>query len=133
MIKKTVTYTDYNGNERTEDHYFNLSNAEITEMEFTTIGGLSEMINKIIATDNTPEIYKLFKNIVLKAYGEKSLDGKRFMKMDEKGVPLYIAFSETEAYSVLMMELVSDAKKAADFFNGVIPTIKTAKSIPVTN
>ena len=133
MIKKTITYTDYNGNERTEDHYFNLSNAEITEMEFTTIGGLSEMINKIIATDNTPEIYKLFKNIVLKAYGEKSLDGKRFMKMDEKGVPLYIAFSEKEAYSVLMMELVSEAKKAADLFKEVIPTIKTAKSIPVTN
>ena len=80
MRKETITYTDYNGVERTEDFYFNLSKAEILEMEMGTAGGLSEMIQSVVATQDVPSIIKIFKDLVLKAYGQKSPDGKRFIK-----------------------------------------------------
>ena len=121
MLKKTITYTDYNGVKRTEDFYFNLSKAEVMEMEMSTTGGLSEMINRIVATQDAPAIIKIFKDLVLKAYGEKSLDGKRFMKIDANGTPLSVAFSQTEAYSQLFMELATDADAAAAFVNGIVP------------
>ena len=121
MLKKTITYTDYNGTERTEDFYFNLSKAEITEMEMSTSGGLAEMIQRIVAAQDAPAIIKVFKDLVLKAYGEKSLDGKRFMKVDNNGTPLSIAFSQTEAYSQLFMELATDADAAAKFVNAIVP------------
>ena len=121
MLKKTIAYTDYNGVERKEDFYFNLSKAEIMEMEMSTSGGLTEMISKIVAAQDTPAIIKLFKDLVLKAYGEKSLDGKRFVKIDENGIPLSRAFSQTEAYSVLFMELATDAEAASEFVNGIVP------------
>ena len=117
MLKKTITYTDYNGNERTEDFYFNLSKAEIMEMEMSTAGGLTEMIQKIVAAQDAPAIMKVFKELILKAYGEKSPDGKRFIKSDE----ISTAFSQTEAYSQLFMELATDADAAAKFVNGIIP------------
>lgn len=117
MIKKTITYTDYNGVERTEDFYFNLSKAEIMEMELGTTGGLAEMIQKIIAAQDAPAIIKVFKDLVLRAYGEKSADGKRFMKSDD----IALGFSQTEAYSILFMELATDADAAAKFINGVVP------------
>lgn len=118
MIKKTITYTDYNGNELTEDFYFNLTKAELTEMNFSVNGGLAEMINKIIAAKNEPAIIKIFKEIILKAYGEKSADGKRFMKSEE----IATAFSQTEAYVQLFMELATDSNAAANFVNGIIPS-----------
>lgn len=117
MLKKTITYTDYNGVERTEDHYFNLSKAEIMEMELSTTGGLAEMIKRVVAAQDQPAIIKIFKDLILKAYGEKSPDGKRFIKSDD----LAIAFSQTEAYSVLFMELATDADAAAKFVNGIVP------------
>ena len=118
MLKKTFTYTDYNGVERTEDHYFNLSKAELMEMELSTTGGLAEMINKIVQTQDAPAIIKVFKDLILKAYGERSADGKRFEK---KNGSLAEAFAETEAYSQLFMELATDADAAAKFVNGIIP------------
>lgn len=117
MIKKTITYTDYSGNERTEDFYFNLSKAEVMEMEMSTTGGLAEMIQKIVAAQDSPAIIKIFKELVLKAYGEKSPDGKRFIKSEE----LSTSFSQTEAYSQLFMELATDADAAAKFVNGILP------------
>ena len=117
MLRKTITYSDYNGNERTEAFYFNLTKAEVTEMEMSTAGGLAEMIEKIIAAQDAPSIIKIFKDLVLKAYGEKSPDGKRFIKSDE----LSTAFSQTEAYSELFMELATDADSAAKFVNGIVP------------
>lgn len=117
MLKKTITYSDYNGTERTEDFYFNLSKAELMEMEMGTSGGLAEMIQKIVAAQDAPSIIKIFKELVLKAYGEKSADGKRFIKSDE----LATAFSQTEAYSILFMELATDADAAAKFVNGIVP------------
>lgn len=116
MLKKTVTYTDYNGVERTEDFYFNLTKAEIMEMELTTSGGLAEMITKIVEAKDGPAIIKVFKDLVLKAYGEKSPDGRRFIK----SVEIADAFSQTEAYSQIFMELATDADAAAAFVNGII-------------
>lgn len=121
MLKKTITYTDFNDVERKEDFWFHLSKAEIMEMELSTTGGFAEMIEKIIASKDNPMIVKTFKELVLKAYGEKSADGKRFMKVDENGRPLSVAFSQTEAYSILFMELATDADAAAEFVNGIVP------------
>ena len=117
MLKNTITYTDYNGTERKEDFYFNLSKAEVMEMEMSTSGGLAQMINKIIETQDSPAIIKIFKDLILKAYGEKSPDGKRFIKSHE----LSEAFAQTEAYSNLFMELATDADAAAKFVNGITP------------
>ena len=117
MLKKTMTYTDYNGTERTEDFYFNLTKTEIMEMEMGTVGGLSEMITKIVNAQDAPAIIKIFKDLILKAYGEKSPDGKRFVKSEE----ISIGFSQTEAYSQLFMELATDAEAAAAFVNGIVP------------
>lgn len=118
MLKKTIEYVDYNNITRKEDYYFNLSKAEITEMEMSTAGGLSEMIQTLIAEQDMPSIIKIFKDLILKAYGKKSPDGKRFEKSEE----LSTAFSQTEAYSVLFMELATDADAASAFINGIIPS-----------
>ena len=126
MLKKTITYTDYNGLERTEDFYFNLTKAEIMEMELSTTGGLSETINKIVSSKDAPAIIKIFKDLVLKAYGEKSPDGKRFMKSEE----IATAFAQTEAYSQLFMELATDADAAAKFVNGIVPKMEQSHAIP---
>lgn len=125
MIKKTITYTDYNGTERTEDHYFNLTEAELMEMEMSTTGGLAEMIQRIVAAQDTPAIIKIFKELVLKAYGQKSPDGRRFIKNDD----LREEFSQTEAYSKLFMELATNADAAAKFVNGIMPATNK-KAIP---
>ncbi len=128
MLKKTITYTDCNDVERTEDFYFNLSKAEVIEMELTTTGGMTKVIDKIISTQDTPALFRIFKDLILKSYGEKSLDGKRFIKSEE----LSEAFSQTEAYSELLTELVSDADKASEFVNAIIPKVdgKQAKALP---
>lgn len=117
MLKKTVTYVDYNGVERTEDFYFNLSKAEVTEMELSVEGGFSKMLEEIVKTNDNARILELFKEMVLKAYGEKSADGRRFVKSKE----LSEAFSQTEAYSEIFMELAMDEKAAAAFVNGIMP------------
>lgn len=117
MLKKRITYTDYNGVNREEDFYFNLTKAEIMEMEMSTSGGLTELINRVVETQDAPSIIKIFKEIIMKAYGEKSPDGKRFVKSAE----LADAFSQTPAYSELFMELASDADAASAFVNGIIP------------
>ena len=122
MLKKTITYIDYNGTERKEDFYFNLSKAEIMEMEMGTTGGMVEMINKIVAAQDAPAIIDMFKKMIRKAYGEKSADGKRFIKSKE----LSEAFSQTEAYSQLFMELATDADAASKFVNGIVPAQETA-------
>lgn len=130
MLKKTMTYEDYNGVERTEDFYFNLSKAELMEMEMGVSGGYAEMIQKIVSAQDAPEIIKIFKDLILKSYGVKSPDGKRF----EKSEALSAAFSQTEAYSMLFMELASDADAAAKFVNGIMPAdIATKAALPAKN
>lgn len=117
MLKKTITCEDFNGVERTEDYYFNLTEAECLEWEMGTEGGLVEMINKIIARKDSKALIEIFKDLVLKAYGEKSADGRRFMKDDE----IRKAFSQTNAYSIIFMELATNDIKAAEFVNGIVP------------
>ena len=117
MIKETMTYVDYNGVERTEDFYFHLTEAELMEMQMSTTGGLAEMIQRIVAAQDAPAIIKVFKELVLKAYGQKSPDGKRFVKSET----LSEEFAQTEAYSQLFMKLATDSDKAAKFVNGIMP------------
>lgn len=117
MLKKTITYNDYNGNELTEDFYFNLSPVEMFEMETSVEGGLTEMMKQVIDARDNSTIIKVFKNLILKAYGEKSPDGKRFIKSEE----LSNAFAQTEAFSNLFMELATDSQAAAAFVKGVLP------------
>lgn len=117
MLKKTIKYTDFDGNERTEDFFFNLTRAEVMEMEMGVTGGMTQMLNKIIQEQDSKKIIETFKAIILKAYGEKSPDGKRFVKNEE----LAEAFSQTEAYTELFMELAIDAGAAAAFINGIVP------------
>ena len=121
MLSKKIKYVDYNGVERDETFLFNLSKAELMEMQLGTTGGLADMIKNIVAAQDTPSIVKIFKKLVLQAYGEKSPDGKRFIKVDENGQPLSRKFAETEAYSNLFMELATDADAAAKFVRGIVP------------
>lgn len=117
MLKKAIKYTDYNGKEHTEDFYFNLSSAELAEMELSVKGGYAEMITSIVEAEDTVELITIFKDLILKSYGKKSDDGKRFIKSKE----LSEEFSQMEAYSELFMELASDADAASAFVNGIIP------------
>ena len=117
MIKKTIPYTDYNGVERKEDFYFNLTKAEVMEMEMSTKGGLAEMIQRVVAAQDQTAIIKIFKDLIVKAYGVKSPDGKRFIKNEE----VVAEFVQTEAFSELFMELATNADAAAEFVNGIVP------------
>lgn len=117
MLKKTISYIDYDGNAREEDFYFNLNKAELAEMELSENGGLQKLLKKIIAEQDNSKIVSYFKEIILRSYGEKSLDGRRFIK----NADLREAFEQTEAYSNLFMELASDSEKAAAFVEGIIP------------
>ena len=117
MLKKTISYVDYDGNDREEDFYFNLSKAELTELQLSTSGGLQKMIENIIKTKDIPRIIEIFKKIIIASYGIKSPDGRRFIKSQE----ITDEFVQTEAYSILFMELSTDADAAANFIAGVIP------------
>ena len=119
MVVKKIKYKDFNGVEREEEFMFNLTEAEITEMELMTDGGLSDSIKKIIAAQNTPQIIETFKNLLLKSYGQKSADGRLFIKNNK----LTEEFTQTNAYSQFFMELATDDKAAIAFINGIIPDI----------
>lgn len=117
MIKKTITFVDYDGNERTEDHYFNLNEAEAMKMELKETGGLSEKINRIIAAQDVPAIMDEFDSIILNSYGVKSPDGREFVKSAD----ITKSFIQSEAYVKLFMELMSKEGAAAEFINGLLP------------
>lgn len=117
MLKKTITFTDYNDEERTEDHYFNLTKAELAMMEASKLGGLKNYLEKIVQAKDTVSIMETFKTIIHQAYGKKSDDGRRFIKSDEVSTE----FEQTEAYSELIMEILSDPDKASEFINGILP------------
>ena len=125
MLKKTVTYIDFDGNERTEDFFFNLTEQEIAEMELSTEGGLGNSINKAVAAKSQVELIELFKKLILAAYGVKSADGRRFVKNDA----VREDFMSTQAFSDIYMELVQDADKASAFFNGIVPKEKNKASV----
>lgn len=117
MIKKTTTYVDYNGVERTESHYFHYSQAEILEMEMSEEGGFAERVQGIIDAKDRPALLRLIKKFVIDAYGVKSQDGRRFIKTDD----VRAAFLQSPAYSQIFMSLVTNDKLAAEFVNGVVP------------
>lgn len=129
MLKKTITYTDYDDLERTEEFRFNLTKAELVDMELTTAGTFSETMKRIIAEKDIIRIAKLFKELLLKSYGVKSDDGKRFVKSQE----LSEAFSQTEAYSDLYIELLSNPEEAAKFFAEVAPKMEEVSAVPAGN
>ena len=117
MLVKPITYVDYNGETRTEEFRFNLSRAEVLEMEMSTPGGMTTYLDNLVKAKDVPALVKAWKEIVFKAYGVKSPDGRRFIKSPE----ISEEFAQTEAYSELFVELTSDSKKAAEFFNAIIP------------
>ena len=117
MYKIREKYEDYDGNERVKEFYFNLTKAEITDMELTTEGGMSAMLNRIIAAKDTSKLIAVFKDLILRSYGQKSPDGRRFIKSDE----LTKEFTETPAYSQIYLRLATDDKAATEFVNNVIP------------
>ena len=117
MLKKAITYTDYNGVVRTEDFYFNLSRAEVTELQLSEKGGYDKMIENIVNAEDNKAIFENFKKIILKSYGVKSEDGRRFIKSEQ----LSEEFSQTEAFVELIFGLASDENAAAEFIKGVIP------------
>lgn len=137
MFKKTIEYVDYNGTERKEDFYFNLTNAEVTEMQLSTNGGLDKYIENIVAAQDSKQIIELFKDLICKSYGEKSLDGKFFLKEDEDGHKLVNKFKATEAFSILYMELATNTEAATAFVNGITPKApedhKAPKAVPSNN
>lgn len=128
MLKKTITCKNFNEVETTEDYWFNLTESEILEMQLGTTGGLDESLKQIVAGMDLPRMVKFFKDFVLKAYGVKSPDGKRFIKNDE----IREAFSQTNAYNKLFMELAFDDVAAAEFINGVIPKDVADKMSEIT-
>lgn len=117
MYKKTIKYVDYDGNERTEDFYFNLSKAEMIEMEFSFKGGFTTELTRAVKAQDTPAIFNMFKNFITKSYGVKSANGKSFVKSQE----VLDDFLQSEAYSELLTEMFSDTKKMVEFFNGIFP------------
>lgn len=118
MLKKTITTVDFGGTERTEDYYFNLTKAEIMEMQLCTDGGFVETVKKIVEAKNQLELTRLFKKIICASYGVLSPDGRKFVKNQQ----VLDDFMATQAYSDLYIELLSgDGKAAEDFVNGILP------------
>ena len=122
MLKKSITYTDFNGVERTEDFFFNLTKAEIMELELGVTGGLTAMVQGVVMAQDVPSLMKIFKDLILTSYGEKSADGKRFIKVNDAGVPLANNFAQTEAYSELFMLLATNEDEASKFIRGIVPS-----------
>lgn len=117
MIKKTITYTDLFGEKRTEDFYFDLSKAELIEWEMSKDGGMERFVQRVTSSNSIPELFPIFKDFVLRAYGVKSDDGRRFIKNDD----VRASFEQCPAYSELVMELITDTEKAIAFLNGIAP------------
>lgn len=117
MLKKTITYTDFDGKEWTEDFYFHLSKAHLMDMETSVEGGYSEMLKKISKAPNGAEVISMLKKFILSSYGVKSEDGKHFYQSPE----ISKEFESTEAYSELLTELCTNADAAISFITGIFP------------
>lgn len=122
MYAKKITSTNYNtGEQKERTYYFNLTKAELMEMELGVDGGLQEYIKKIVEAEKTPQLVELFKKLILMSYGEKSDDGMRFVKKAADGHRLSDDFEQTDAYSELFTELATNAESATAFVNGILP------------
>ena len=120
MFTKKITYTDFFGEKRTEDFYFNMTKSEVVEWQYSVKGGINRLFEKIVNDGDQPTLVNMIKDLIRRSYGEKSLDGRKFEKK-RNGVPLFDDFEATPAYDVLFMELIQDEKAAADFINGLMP------------
>lgn len=120
MIKKTISYEDFDGNTRTQDYWFHLSEREIAKLELETPGGFKKKVDDILNAKSQIELIRLFENLIKMSYGVKSADGVHFIKNDE----VWEEFASTNAYNNLYMELVTNTDKAVEFFNGIIPKPK---------
>lgn len=118
MLTKAITYTDYNGNKKTKNFYFNLTKTELAKMELTNKAGMLETIKAMINEDDRQKIIDLFESLVIGAIGEKSADGEYFIKNEQ----IVENFKNHPAYDVLFMELISSEKAMADFINAIVPT-----------
>lgn len=119
MRKETITYTDYNNVTRTEDFFFNLNEAELTALQYGVDGGMKEMLERIVKSNDNKQIMACFHELIAKSYGEKSPDGRRFIKSKE----LSEAFMQTEAYNELMLRFMTDANYSAEFINDVLADV----------
>lgn len=119
MRKETITYTDYNNVTRTEDFFFNLNEAELTALQYGVDGGMREMLERIVKSNDNKQIMARFQDFISKSYGEKSPDGRRFVKSTE----LSEAFMQTEAYNELMLRFMTDANYSAEFINDVLADV----------
>lgn len=126
MIKMPITYTDYNGEEQTEDFYFNLNKAEVMDLNFNANGSYGEYLKSILNSRDYKQMGEEFKKLILRSYGEKSPDGRRFVKTPEKTAE----FEQTEAYSELYIMLATDPKMAEKFVNGVLPKVSNGAPLP---
>lgn len=127
MLEKKIKFVDYNGTPREETHYFNISKAELIMMESSTAGGMKQRLEKIVQTQDEVAIMETFRDLIHRAYGEKSPDGRRFVKSDEMAT----AFEQTEAYSELIMEILKDSEKASEFINSILPREAVAGVVKV--
>lgn len=128
MLKKTITYTDYDGMERTEDFWFNLSKTELTKLDAELPGGVLGVLRKIIDKKDRKALVDFIETLILRSYGEKTLDGKRFVKTPDMAEE----FMQTPAYDELFMSILSDTDSQTGFINGVIPQ-SMAKEIEQTD
>lgn len=129
MLKKTIKYIDLNGIERNEDFYFNLSKPEIVKMQSSVKGGYDVQLKSIAADLNGAYIIEFFEDLIRKSYGEKSEDGRRFIKSNE----LSEAFMQTPAYEALFEELVTDSNAASEFVKAIMPSDIAEKSAQAAN
>lgn len=127
MLKKTIKYTDFNGQETEEEFFFHLSKAELVELEMSHEDGFVKSMEKVVAAEDNKTIISEFKKIILQSYGRKSIDGKRFIKTQA----LREEFESSEAYSTLFMELVTDTDAAIEFMNGIIPGDLVPQDAPI--
>lgn len=117
MLKRSITYEDFNDDTLTETFYFNLTKSELVEIEFGYQKGMEETIKDIVKAENRGQLIAEFKRLILMSYGQKTPDGKRFIKSEA----LREEFSQTAAYNALFMELATNDKAASDFINGIAP------------
>lgn len=120
MLVKKISYTDFDGNEREETHYFNLTRTEVVEMQWSTPGGLKALLDRIVEEQDIKEILDIIREILSKAYGVKSADGRRF----DKDPALWVNFTQSLAFDELFMELMTNAGYAAEFMNGIVPDLR---------
>lgn len=116
MLAEKIKYVDLDGQELEETFYFNLSKAEMVELELI-YGGLEDYMNRLVQDRNTAELVKFYKAFILKAYGERGVDRKRFIKSQE----LRDKFEQTDAFSELFCKLTLDIDYAKRFLMGILP------------